>query len=150
MYLNTDAERAQRQRDFYVKLTPQSGHILASSMGFTSPGIDSLEQEMKNSLTLWMGAHSSGAYDVVTDAAWWMTHFMDKTAKLSRQDFEHQSDQLTSFGVAIVGQLLDRGILQWTTPPEVIDIRTSTHDLIDDVDKGVLDRLDATLEEPWS
>ena len=151
MYMDTESDRAQRQRDFYVKLTPhQGGQILAGAMGFTIPGIDSQEAELKDSMTLWFSAHASGAADYINDAAWWMTSFMDKPHRMSREQFEHRADELSSFAVAILGQLIDNKVVQWVTAPEIPELRTSTHQLIDEVDQGVLDRLDATLDEPWS
>lgn len=124
--------------------------MLAGAMGFIIPGMDSQEAELKDSMSLWFSAHASGASEYINDAAWWMTSFMDKPHRMSRQEAEQRTDELASFAVAVLGQLIDNKVVQWVTEPEIPELRTSTHDLLDEVDEGVLDRLDATLEEPWS
>lgn len=149
MYLDSEEGRAQRQRDFYMKLTPQGGQLLARAMGFTTPGTDSQEAELKDAMSLWFSTHASGATPIITDASWWMTHFMDRTGRMSRQAAEARSDELISFGVAMLGQLIDHKIVKWVSTPEIPVLVTSTHTLNDEVDQAVLDRLDASLDD-WS
>jgi len=142
-----DAERAQRQRDFYIKLMPQGGqHIAAAIGGFTPPGLDSQEKELLGALKLWMQIHHAGAFETIADASWWMTKFQDQAGRLNRAQSQNNSDELIAYAVACLGQLLDRGVIEWKTDPGVPDLVVESNSFsgekLDEVDRGILDRLD--------
>jgi len=80
-------ERAARQRDFYLKLIPQGGQMIAQHLaGFMPPGHDSLEAETRDSMSLWMKMHHAGAYERLVDNSWWMTQYMDQSRRMSRME----------------------------------------------------------------
>ena len=143
-----DAERAQRQRDFYIKLMPQGGQMIAAQIGgFTPPGLDSQERELLSALRLWMQVHHAGAFETLADASWWMTRFQDQQGRLNRAQAHNNSDELIAYAVACIGQLLDKGIITWKSDPGVpelvVDSESSfSGQKLDEVDRAVLDRLD--------
>jgi len=59
-----------------------------------------------------------------------------------------RSDELISYAVATIGQLIDGKILQFVQEPEIPQIVLSTYDPINqDVEQAVIDRMEATLEQ---
>lgn len=144
----TNEERSARQRDFYLKLVPQGGQILAHVLGgFTAPGQESQEEELKEVLKLWITSQHNGTYETLADASWWMTQFQDPNRRMSRADQQARSDELISYGIAVIGQLLDQGIIAWKKDVPLPEFRTSTHGLNDSVDQAILDRLEASLKD---
>lgn len=141
-------ERAAKQRSFYLKLSPQLGQTIATSIGgFLPPGEDSQESEVRDTMSLWLKMHFSGALATVADSSWWMTRFMDRQGRLTRAESENRADELASFAVATVGMLLDSGILQFTKEPETPKLVTSTYDPInDDIHQAILDRMEAGMD----
>lgn len=145
-----DAEnRAAKQRAFYLKLSPVGGHGIAKGLGgFIDPGMDSIEEEMRDSLLHWYKMANSGAVPIIADTAWWMTRFMDKFGRMSRPEAQERSDELTSYAIAAIGLLLDDGILQYRNEPTAPNLVTSTYDPGNaEVTQAILDRLEATLKE---
>jgi hypothetical protein len=142
-------ERAAKQRDFYLKLVPQGGQILAQQLaGFLPPGMDSQEAEMRDAIKLWVLMHHSGAYPLVNDTAWWMTQFMDLNRRMARDEAVQRSNELVSYFIATFGQLLDKGIIQFTSEPEIPKIVTSSYDPINqDIEQALLDRMEAGLKK---
>lgn len=141
-------EHAAKQRRFYLNLFPQGGHVVAKNIGgFTDPGDDGKEAEMKAALENWMRMQSSGAIVPIFNDAWWMTRFMDPYARKNKLESDARHNELMSFAVAVVSDLVEDGYLQWSKEPAVPYIVTSDHGLIDDVDQAVLDRLEASFNK---
>ena len=140
-------DRAKNQRDFYMKLIPQGGQMIAQHLaGFLPPGVDSLEAETRDSMSLWMKIHHGGAYQVLLDDSWWMTQYMDQSRRMTRGEAQMRSDELISYGVAVIGQLMDKHIIQFVTEPEIPVFVTSTYDPINqDVEQAVIDRMEAAF-----
>lgn len=143
-----DAERAQRQRDFYIKLMPQGGQMVAAQVGgFTPPGLDSQEKELLAAVQLWLQVHYAGAFEHIADASWWMTRFQDQAGRLNRAQAQNNSDELIAYAVACLGQLIELGIIKWTNDPGIPELMVESETSfsgkkLDEVDKAVLDRLD--------
>jgi len=141
-------ERAVRQRRFFLNLFPLGGSIVASnSGGFIAPGPDSQEAELRDAMTLWLQMQHSGAGDSVADTAWWMTRFMDPHGRKNKTETDIRHNELTSFAVAAIGELLASGTIDFVNQPEIPVLVTQDQGLIDDVDQGVLDRLEASLKK---
>lgn len=142
-------DRGKQQRDFYVKLVPNGGaYVAAQIAGFAPPGVDGQEADARDALQLWMKMHHSGASPMVMDTAWWMTQFMDQQRRLSMMESHERSSELFSFAVATIGQLMDKGIIQWVKEPEIPQVVISTHDPINhDIDAAVLKRMEAGLRK---
>lgn len=141
-------EQAAKQRRFYLNLQPAGGHIVAKNLGgFTDPGDDGKEAEIKAAMTHWLKMQNSGAIVPVFNDAWWMTRFMDPYSRKNKLETDVRHNELMSFAVAVVGDLIEDGYLQWTKEPQVPYIITSDHGLIDDVDQAVLDRLEASFNK---
>lgn len=149
---HSDIERAERQRDFYLKVMPFYGqHIAAAVGGFAVPGTDSQEMELKKNVGHWLKFGNSPVMPIARDAAWWMTQLTDPHHEKSREQQEQTADHMTSYALAVLGQLIDRNILQWvdepTIPEIVLDVPQGGQPLTAS-DKAIIERLDATLPEP--
>jgi hypothetical protein len=142
-------KRAERQRSFLLKLAPQAGHQLARLFGFTPPSLDAMELELRDVLTLWFKMQSSGALPEVADASWWMTKYLDHDNRMTREEAHNKSDELTSFAVAVIGQLLDTGKLQWVGNPPIPQMILSESYDPDTlaIDKAVIERLEGGVED---
>jgi hypothetical protein len=142
-------ERASSQRNFLLKLSPQLGHVLAEQLGgFVTPGTDSMESEIRDTLGLWMRLYHSGATATIKDASWWMSRFTDKYGRLPREEAVAKSDELSCFAIATIGLLLDQGILKFTKEPAIPKLVTSDYDPGNEgITKAILDRMEAALKK---
>lgn len=142
-------EREALRRDFYNRLSPQLGPIIAMTMAPNLPASeDTTEAEMHASANTWLKANASGALEYLKEMAWWMTRFQDRTGRLSKDEVDARHEELTSFGVAALGVLMDRGILQWKKEPTIPVIQKANHDPVqDEITKAVLERMEASLKE---
>jgi len=123
----TDEERRLRQRNFYLRLSPFEGHIIAEDeAGFMSPSEEILEAEIRDTVSLWMSLQQGLAGEVIANCAWWMTQHMDPDKRLDATQGVTQLDKLTSFAVAVVGQLVDSGCVTLNEKVELPDIKLST------------------------
>ena len=131
-----------------MKLSPQAGHIIAEQMlGFTSPGIDSLESEVRDTVRLWFKMKNSGSSALIQETAWWMTRLMDPHGRQSRVEANVQSDELSSFAIATMGVLMDLGIIKFVKEPEIPKFVTSDYDPgNEDVIRAMLERMEATFK----
>jgi hypothetical protein len=141
-------DRTAAQRTFYLRMSPHIGHNLASILGgFISPGRDGMESDLRDTLKLWMGMNVSGAFTAIQDTSWWMTRLTDRYGRLSKEETNQKSDEYTCYAIATIGALMDKGILQFVTPPETPDIVTSDYDPGNkDIVQAILDRMEATLD----
>jgi hypothetical protein len=134
-------------RDFLLKLSPQIGHYLAETYaGFTTPGNDSIEQEIKDSLKLWLQMAASGSSEIVDKLAWWMSKLHEHNSELTPVELYYLYASYVSFAIATVGTLLDHNIIAFVEEPVIPKLVTSTYDPKREmVDNAILERLEATL-----
>jgi hypothetical protein len=146
--LNLDQEdRAARQRDFYTKLLPHGGHVLATMRGGMLPASkDVVDEEARDAVELWYKCSASGMSEVLIDNAWWMTKLMDEGERMGMIEYNKRASELVSFSVACIGQLIDRGILAWAKEPTIPEIKTSAKPL-SQTDAAEFQRLVARLKE---
>ena len=145
--MNED-ERRQFQRNFYLKLSPIEGHEIAEEQGgFSSPSSDTAEEEIRDTLTLWLKLQHGDAGEIIANSAWWMTQYMAPEKKLAATDGVVYLDRLTSFAVAVLGQLFDAGIIDLKIDPDIPNIALSTDDFLSAEQNETLRFLESLWED---
>lgn len=89
-------------------------HVAGKLGGFMPPSLDGQVAELKESFRLWQAVSATGADDVITDSAWWMTAISDPNRRASMQETFMETTMMSAFAVGVLGQLLDAGILKWS------------------------------------
>lgn len=143
-----EQERRQFQRNFYLKLSPIDGHEIAEEQGgFVAPSDESAEAEIRDTLKLWLTLQQGQAGEIIANSAWWMTQYMDPEKRLAATDGVVYLDRLTSFAVAVMGQLLDAGVIELKEVPEIPDILLSTENLLSPENLDMLKNLESLWED---
>lgn len=125
LYLDQE-DRLARQRDFYLKLMPYGGHMLAAMNGMPTAAADSVEREARDILELWTRCQVAGIGEILVDDAWWMTKLMDKQGRMTMAESNERASELVGFGVAVVGQLIDKGILKFAKEHDLPEIKITS------------------------
>ena len=143
-----EQERRQFQRNFYLKLSPIDGHEIAESQGgFVTPSEESAEAEIRDTLKLWLTLQQGQAGEIIANCAWWMTQYMDPDKGLAATEGVVYLDRLTSFAVAVMGQLVDAGVIELKENPEIPDILLSTENLLSPEHLDMLNNLESLWED---
>ena len=110
-------EEALHKRNFYLMLSVIEGQRLATSAGFTAPSEEIQQSELLEVIKKWMILAGYGITDIISDCAEWVV----AAAEDSYDDEERAAtqDSLVSFGVALLGNLLDRKFIEFTPDLEI-------------------------------
>lgn len=115
-------------RNFCLTLSIVEGQHIAHASGFSIPSEDVQKHEVLEVIAKWMLIASSGALDeVVTCSSW----FCDIAKVFNGMDDEQvyaMRMAISSFGVALLAHLLDKGILELMQVEGTVTL--STLDLI--------------------
>lgn len=141
-------EKLLRQKKFYLFMSPFEGHDLAEKYGnFHPPSPDIMESEMKDTLTVWLQVQQSSAGEILADSAWWMMRLLDPEGRKGADESMEILDGLTSFGMSIIGQLLDLGLIQMTEDIDIPTIIASSDLQFSEDDFSFLKTLEAIWED---
>ena len=147
MIMHDEEARRLSQHNFYLRLSPFGGHDIASDeAGFMTPADDIMEAEMRDVLALWLSLQQGKAGEIIANCAWWMNQYMDPDRKFDANTGVEHLDKLTSYGVALIGLLMDAGVIELVDKPDIPDIMLSS---ATDFDFTQLDFLNK-LEEIWN
>ena len=129
-----DNESLRRmQRMFYLRLSPFFGNDIASKEGgFITPSEESVEHDMRDVLKLWLSLQHTPAGESIANCAWWMVRHMDSENKMGASESLSMIDNLTSFAVSVIGQLIDDQVLAFVEEPDLPKIMLSTMQKFDD------------------
>lgn len=123
---DSEGNKIVRQRKFYLYMSPFDGHDYAEKYGkFTSPSLDIMEAEVRDVLALWLKIQQSSIGEVIADSAWWMLRLMDPDNRKGAEESMEILDGLTSFGMSLLGQLVDLGFVTMTEEVDIPEIVTS-------------------------
>jgi len=146
--MQEDDVKRQRQRNFYLYLSPLEGHQIAvDEGGFTAPSEDLAEIEIRDILKFWMTLQQTKAGEILADSAWWMTQYMDPDNRLGATEGVEYLDRMTSFAVTVLYSLVEAGVIQIVDPPELPEFRLSTGEEFSNKDLDILTFLQSMLED---
>lgn len=129
-------------------MSPFEGHDLSVKYGkFDPPSADIMAAEAKDILTTWLRIQQSSIGSVVADSSWWMLRIMDADNRKGAEESMEILDGLTSFGMSIIGQLLDMGLIHMSEDVEIPEIVTSSDMMFSTEDFSILKQLDFLLED---
>lgn len=147
MIMHDEESRRLAQRNFYLRLSPFGGHDIASDeAGFMTPDEDIMEAEIRDVLSLWLSLQQGKAGEIIANCAWWMNQHMDPDKKFDANSGVENLDKLTSYGVALIGMLIDAGIVELVNKPDIPEIMLSTASSLDFTQLDFLSK----LEEIWN
>lgn len=142
-----DETRVQ-QRNFYMRLSPINGHEIAEGEGgFVTPSEEALEHEIRDTLKLWLTLQQGKGGETIANCAWWMTQYMDPDHRFDAEEGVEHLDKMTSFAVAVVGSLIDNGVVKMVEEVELPDIRLSSESDFDSIQLDFLKNLEDILRK---
>lgn len=97
------------KRNFFLMLSVFGGQQLAADAGFSLPSEDVQKSEVVDVLKKWLILAGAGITTTVKECADWAVGINDGTPFLDDDDKADTIDALTSFGVALIGFMLDSG-----------------------------------------
>ena len=128
------------KRNFFLMLSVFGGQRLAAEAGFSLPSEDVQKVEIIDVLKKWLILAGSGITTTAKECADWAVSINDGSIDMTVDEKSDTIDALTSFGVALLGFLLDSGTI---TLSESVDIsQEMTTEFISELFKTVIEDYD--------
>jgi hypothetical protein len=120
--MNDDDELSPlNQRTFLLTMSPADGQRIAELAGFSPPSEEVMEQETTDVLGKWIRLQRTGILDDIEKSARWLSEIIRQQNKLEDDESDVSVALFTSFGVSLLGMLIDSNKLEVNQDIEFAD-----------------------------
>lgn len=128
------------KRNFFLMLSIFGGQQLAAEAGFSLPSEEVQKSEVVDVFKKWLILAGAGITTSVKECADWAVGINEGSEVMSESEKSDTIDALTSFGVALIGFMLDSGTV---TLGESVDLsQDMTEQFIRELFKTVIEDFD--------
>lgn len=135
------------KRTFFLTLSVAEGQHIAHGAGFSIPSEDVQKSEILDVVRKWIILSGSGILNEVSECADWLLQVVDLAGDNDEDEEleERTRDILKSFGVALLGHLIDNDKIQLS--PDLTFSQENSIELISDLFSVAIDDEDPEEEE---